>query len=238
MLNRQNHMPLYAQLKDELADRIKHGTMSVGSQIQTEAELMKQYGVGRATVREAVALLVSEGYLVKRQGIGTFVCNLQPSMGFEPLISLTTSLRARGVNPRNVIAVHEKFVPGPDLLTQFRWNVPETCTHVRRIRYAESAPIAVEDSWFSHEFQDVGEKFDLTGSLSRIIIEELKVNITRIDQVIVPRPPSLEEKALLDLQGDARVLQMDRWIYIVGRETPFYTLRFIVPTDIYYSLGL
>ncbi|HWQ21872.1 MAG TPA: GntR family transcriptional regulator [Clostridia bacterium] len=238
MLNKQSHMPLYVQLKDELAGRIKHGAMKVGSQIQTESELMKQYGVGRATVREAVALLVSEGYLVKRQGIGTFVCNLQPSMGFEPLISLTASLRARGVNPRNVVTISERFVPGAELLAQLRWSTPETCTHVRRIRYAESAPIAVEDSWFSHEFQDVGEKYDLTGSLSRIIIEDLKVDIARIDQVIVPRLPSSEEKSLLEFQGDARVLQMDRWIYIVGRETPFYTLRFIVPTDIYYSLGL
>ena len=85
--------------------------------------------------------------------------------------------------------------------------------------------------------QNVGERFDLTGSLSTIIIEELKVDITRIDQVIVPRLPSPEEKSLLDLQGGARVLQMDRWIYIIGRETPFYTLRFIVPTSI-YSLGL
>jgi len=237
MLDKSSHMPLYAQLKDELADRIKHGTMSVGSQIQTEAELMGQYGVGRATVREAVALLVSEGYLVKRQGIGTFVSNRQPSMSFEPLISLTASLRARGVNPRNVIVCHEKCVPGPELLAQLRWIAPETCTHVRRVRYAESAPIAVEDSWFSHEFQNVGERFDLTGSLSRIIIEELKVDIARIDQIIVPRLPSPEEKTLLELQGDARVLQMDRWIYIVGRETPFYTLRFVVPTSI-SSLGL
>jgi len=237
MLDKQSHMPLYAQLKDELADGIKRGAMSVGSQIQTETELMKQYGVGRVTVREAVALLVSEGYLVKRQGIGTFVSSRQPSMGFEPLISLTTSLRARGVNPRNVIICNEMFVPGPELLTQLRWTAPETCIHVRRVRYAESAPIAVEDSWFSHEFQNVGERFDLTGSLSRIIIEELKVDITRIDQVVVPRLPSPEEKTLLDLQGDARVLQMDRWIYIVDRETPFYTLRFIVPTSI-YSLGL
>jgi len=237
MLDKQSHMPLYAQLKDELADCIKRGTMPVGSQIQTEPELMKQYGVGRATVREAVALLVNEGYLVKRQGIGTFVSNRQPSMGFEPLISLTTSLRARGANPRNVIVTNEKFVPGPELVTQLRWTEPEICTHVRRVRYAESAPIAVEDSWFSHEFQNVGERFDLTGSLSTIIIEELKVDITRIDQVIIPRLPSPEEKTLLDLQGGARVLQMDRWIYIVGRETPFYTLRFIVPTSI-YSLGL
>jgi GntR family transcriptional regulator len=237
MLDKQSHMPLYVQLKDELADCIKCGTMLVGSQIQTEPELMKQYGVGRATVREAVALLVNEGYLVKRQGIGTFVSNRQPSMGFEPLISLTTSLRARGVNPRNVIVTNEKFVPGPELLRQLRWTAPETCTHVRRVRYAESAPIAVEDSWFSHEFQNVGERFDLTGSLSTIIIEDLKVDITRIDQVIIPRLPSPEEKTLLDLQGGARVLQMDRWIYIVGRETPFYTLRFIVPTSI-YSLGL
>ena len=194
MLDKRSHMPLYAQLKDELADCIKHGTLSVGSQIQTEAELMKQYGIGRATVREAVALLVSEGYLVKRQGIGTFVSNRQPSMGFEPLISLTTSLRARGVNPRNVIVCHEKSVPGPELLTQLRWTEPETCT--------PRAPCALcrERPTCSRGFVVLARVSEHWGAIrpDRLSFahhhRRAEVDITRIDQVIVPRLPSPRRK--------------------------------------------
>ncbi len=230
MLDKTSPMPLYAQLKEELAAHIKHGDLSVGDQIPTESELMEQFDVGRATVREAVSLLVNEGYLVKHRGTGTFVRGKQPSMGFEPLISLDASLHARGVTPHNVVVRQKTFIPTAGLLPQLRWTVPEPCIYIRRIRYAESAPIAVEDSWFSQEFLHVWQKCDLTGSLSRIIIEDLGIEIVRIEQVVVPRPSLPEERRLLELQGRVRILQMDRWIYIRGRDTPFYTLRLIIPT--------
>lgn len=56
---------------------------------------MEEYNLGRATVREAISLLVHEGYLYKKQGIGTFVARKQPSLGFEPIISLAYSLNAK-----------------------------------------------------------------------------------------------------------------------------------------------
>lgn len=42
-----------------------------------------------------------------RDGVGTFVARKMPSLGFEPLISLTTSLKARGINPYNSIKAEE-----------------------------------------------------------------------------------------------------------------------------------
>ena len=54
-----------------IADRWK-----VGDRIPNEATLADMLGVSRGTVREAVRVLVAQGYLETRQGSGTFVLSV------------------------------------------------------------------------------------------------------------------------------------------------------------------
>ena len=63
-----------AQLKEQLAT----GRLQVGDKLPSEPELMRQLGVGRTTVREAVRALAHEGILVVRQGDGTYVRSAEP----------------------------------------------------------------------------------------------------------------------------------------------------------------
>lgn len=44
-----------------------------GQRLPTEMELMKQYQVSRQTVRQALAILLEEGLIEKRQGSGTYI---------------------------------------------------------------------------------------------------------------------------------------------------------------------
>lgn len=233
MLDRRSYMPLYIQLKNELIDKIKNGTWPVDSQIPTEKDLMEEYNIGRATVREALSKLVQEGYLYKKQGIGTFVARTQPSLGFEPLISLTYSLNARGITPRNIPVENKVITPDRKTLGRLKWKTVKDCLYIKRIRYAEGIPIAIEESFFSGEFSDIGERFDLTGSFAKIILEDLKLNIKKVEQVIVPRVPTKAEKEILCISEDILVLDLERWIYIEDKNEPFYYLKFIIPGNIY-----
>lgn len=63
--------PKYAEVRKHLRQRVAH--MAPGDRIPTEPKLCEEYAVSRATVRHAVADLVSEGLLIRRQGQGTFV---------------------------------------------------------------------------------------------------------------------------------------------------------------------
>ena len=51
-LNRKLHIPLYIQLKDQILLSIKSDDYQIGDAILSEQELMKDYQVGRVTVRE------------------------------------------------------------------------------------------------------------------------------------------------------------------------------------------
>src|SRR4051794_19517423 len=54
---------LYYQLADVCRRRIQDGVWQVGSQIPTLEELVAQFGAARATVRQALTILESEGLL-------------------------------------------------------------------------------------------------------------------------------------------------------------------------------
>lgn len=64
-------------LADEVASQIsayiQSGHYVVNQKLPTEPELMKQFGVGRSSIREAIRMLANSGMLRVQQGVGTFV---------------------------------------------------------------------------------------------------------------------------------------------------------------------
>ncbi len=72
-----NTVILKTSLADEVVARLRHqistGRYKLGERLPTEPELMKAYGVGRSTIREAIRILANLGLLNVQQGVGTFV---------------------------------------------------------------------------------------------------------------------------------------------------------------------
>nr|WP_068891032.1 FadR/GntR family transcriptional regulator [Pedobacter panaciterrae] len=64
-------------LADEVASRLRKQISTdyykIGEKLPTEPELMKSFGVGRSTIREAIKILSNLGLLKVQQGVGTFI---------------------------------------------------------------------------------------------------------------------------------------------------------------------
>src|SRR3989440_436421 len=61
------------QVRDELSQRIDRGVLPAGSRLPSEPALAIELGVSRATLREALRALESEGLIRRMWGSGTFV---------------------------------------------------------------------------------------------------------------------------------------------------------------------
>lgn len=72
MINKKSPIPLYVQLADHLREQIQTGEIKEGDKLPSETEMIKQYKMGRLTIRDALGILVNEGLLEKKQGKGTF----------------------------------------------------------------------------------------------------------------------------------------------------------------------
>lgn len=101
---RPNQKTLSQRLHDELAEMI--AAASTGDQLPTEPDLAKQLGVSRATLREAMRTFETQGFLLRRQGVGTFV--VRPTQvletGLEVLESIDTIAQRKGlqVSPKKL----------------------------------------------------------------------------------------------------------------------------------------
>ena len=71
----------------------------LGDSLPKEEALAKEFGVGRAMVREALGVLKAQGYLEARRGSGggTFVCDLLHSQGVTTLLSDLIVMRSMSI---------------------------------------------------------------------------------------------------------------------------------------------
>lgn len=70
---------------DQLKERIQSGAFPPGSKLPTEKELVEQFGVSRASIREALSILASAKIIEIRQGEGSFVLKVSLSQLIPPV---------------------------------------------------------------------------------------------------------------------------------------------------------
>lgn len=69
-----------------ITDYILEKKLKPGDQLPTEPELMAALGVGRNSVREGIKMLVTQGVVEIRKGIGSFVADSIPPSALNPLV--------------------------------------------------------------------------------------------------------------------------------------------------------
>src|ERR1700683_1592103 len=65
--------PLFSQIAERLAEDIAEGVLSEGERVPSTNELAAFYRINPATAAKGIRLLIDEGLLEKRRGIGMFV---------------------------------------------------------------------------------------------------------------------------------------------------------------------
>lgn len=73
MSNLEFEPPKYARVVLELRRRIEEGEFAPGQALPSEAQLVREFAVGRTTVVRALELLKKDGWITREHGRGTFV---------------------------------------------------------------------------------------------------------------------------------------------------------------------
>jgi len=174
--------PLYHQLKEILRKNILLGTWKAGQKIPTEKELSRIFGVSIAVVRQAVSLLVEEGFLIKRQGKGTFVVDSRIRQGPKKLTSFTEELISRGFKPSSVVL--EKGIKEADekISSALRLELKTKVVMVKRLRLINDEPMGIQ-TFFCPEYLVPGFlESDLTQSLYKLLETNYKLRIVAADE--------------------------------------------------------
>lgn len=177
-LDKNSQLPLYRQLMDEIMKMIHTGKYKSGDKIPTEPELSKMYDVSRITVRRTIEELCNQGYLVKRQGKGTFVeiPKIYRKVEQENNMSFSDACKANGRKPLSKLLSCKTITPESWMNQFFQFPVDELVYHIERVLGADDLPIIYEHLYLpTRRFSDFqAEKLD-SGSLFQIFREEYQI---------------------------------------------------------------
>ena len=63
------------------------------------------------------------------------------------------------------------------------------------------------------------------------------MDIQRIEQTILRREPTADERRALALTEEQQVMELTRWLYRQGEDAPFYYIEFIVTAGVYEDIA-
>ncbi|MDD4658617.1 MAG: GntR family transcriptional regulator [Eubacteriales bacterium] len=232
MLDNDTGIPLYLQIYDKLKLKITGGLWPEGSLIPAETSLMKQYGVGRETVRRAVLRLVNEGYLFRQQGKGTFVCRKRPEDGLEQIVSFTAEMLARGYKPGTKVLANRRQKPDPNTANRLNCSPAEDIYYFKRLRTANELLVAVEESWLCIDILGPLDQEKLAGSFYDYLVYDKGIKPGRIVQEISSDVADAETAELLEVAPGHPILQLSRLMY-TSEGRPFFWMVFRYRGDIY-----
>lgn len=90
-LNKDELMPLYYQIGNQLKEQILSGKLPPGVKLPAEDALARQYGVAKLTLRNALGKLAQEGLIKRLKGKGTFIAD--EISGREKIVSVIFDFR-------------------------------------------------------------------------------------------------------------------------------------------------
>ncbi len=160
MLNR-SPIPMYHQLKELVSEKIESGEWAPGYRLPTEAELSREFGVSRITVRHAMQLLQSQGMLERKQGRGTFVAQPKVAHDLMSMFKDGLSVKQMGRMPQIEVVSLELRTPPASVASRLNLPLSEKVYDIKRLLLGDSEPLMLIHSWLPAGKFDGFEAYDL-----------------------------------------------------------------------------
>jgi GntR family transcriptional regulator len=214
-------IPLYYQLENILREKIMSGVFAAGARLPTASELIRLYGVGRITVRQALAALKKDGLIERRRRRGTFVTERKTRRHlFVERIDLTGSLdeiiEAEAGAKFKLIEMNRIEADSQEA-ELFGLGTGEPLYRVKRLALRDDNPRNLRLDYLPAE---IGEKLNpedlIAGSLLRTLETRFGLKLKSATQRITATLADPYLAKLLDVRVGSPMLSIERAIYAGG----------------------
>lgn len=136
--------PLYRKLYEQLRKLIDDGTYKIGDLLPSENELCAAHHLTRPTVRNALDILVYEGFIIRQQGKGSIVQGKPKGIGILSLIGTTSAIGKEHLTTHIIVKPHIRSWD-----SAFSFELTENdksvgCIYMERLRLINNVPVFFE----------------------------------------------------------------------------------------------
>lgn len=232
------NQPQYIKLYETLKRKIVTGEFPEGDLLPSEHQLTTAYKVARSTVRQALQHLVNDGYIQKKQGVGSIVTSPVKSLG---LLSFKGFSDVVGKTSKNI---QTKIITRPE---ERPWNdgffYPLTaeekkagCIYIERIRIVDKEPVMLEHTYLPNlGIGDICFQAFINNSLFQTLNVRYQIEINNLNQDLRAVKADLYVAEKLGIQQHQPVLHIYRRYYTTRPEFRVYSSLYC--NTLKYAIG-
>jgi GntR family transcriptional regulator len=215
-----SRLPLYAQIADLLADKIRESQAEkAGLMLPSEKEIEAHFKVSRPTVRQAMAQLHTEGLITRGRGKGTFVSPPHVSRDLGQVVQFELMPAGRDVEFR--LLKRERIKAEASIQRLFGLADGEPIERITRARFIKTKIFAYEERFVPIPVASQISDSALESEAGAVIIHQLtdaKNGGVAFRFRAIPAPARLAK--ILRMKVGAPVLSSEH-TYYTAKDTPF-----------------
>lgn len=213
-LDRDSGVPFYYQIQQHLLDQIRSGALRPGASLPSEHEIARHFRVSRMTGRHALKALCSLGVTYTLWGKGTFVSGVKLEKDVRQVTSFTEEMQALGLRVSSKTLSAEITRADEEVSAALHLSGREELVSIRRIRYANSSPMAVEWSRIPRRLcPDLLERFARGNSLYDTLLRHYGIQMSVAEEVIEAGLATTEVARLLKATKESPMFLFTRTSY-------------------------
>lgn len=154
MKNQHNHelsplhdspLPLYEQVKQLIIKKIQDGLWPTNYKIPSEMELVKLLGCSRMTINRALRELTEQRFLVRIQGVGSFVAERQAEAALFQIDNIAKEIESRNHRHHSEVIVLQQIRANKEQCLQMQVAIGQKLYHSIVVHFENDIPVQVED---------------------------------------------------------------------------------------------
>lgn len=232
----EDKSPKYFIVKKAIVENIDNDLYHSNEAIPSEKKLMELYNVSRITIRKAIDELVTEGYLYKIQGKGTYVKADEGSNNLFSITSSTEDVQKMGMTSSKKTKISRIEFASPKRAKALEISTDDKVEVIGRISYANLEPLNYTIAFLPEKIFPGLIEYDLEHeSLYKLINDRYSVRITKARRTIEAVLAKDEIAKYLELEEGMPVILFRCVTYgiVSGKETPIEYFKCYYRTDKY-----
>ncbi|NIF22705.1 MULTISPECIES: histidine utilization repressor [Pantoea] len=137
--------PIYLRVKQAIISQIRQGVWKAHQRVPSESELVNELGVSRMTINRALRELTSEGFLMRMQGVGTFVAESKGYTAMLEVHNIAEEIRSRGHKHSSKVLRLVEVKADPEEAALLGLTSGQKAFHSVIVHYENDVPVQLED---------------------------------------------------------------------------------------------
>lgn len=153
--------PLYSLVASRMEQLIASERWHEGDRLPPERQLCGDFGVSRATLRQALGELEERGLITRHQGRGTFVTKPRVQLPIAGVFSIRDAMEARGMAMTTRVVRVEIVEASRQLAADLACLPGDDVVFIERLRIADGEPMVLDSAHLRAELFPGLESIDL-----------------------------------------------------------------------------